>query len=281
MASTDLTFIHMTDVHIQHKGADLFLGMDTAHKLSAAIDAIKSSGVDPAFFAISGDLVQDGEDDAYEHLQELLAPLDSFGVPVLLALGNHDNRVSFQRVFLNDADPNEARRYYHSHTVAGIKAIVLDSRETGNVHGTFDDAQMDWLRAELAEGLPSILIFHHPPVVTPYAMLDNHMLVAESRDKLAAAIAGHHVLAILNGHIHFNNMSSFHGVPTFAGGHVAFMLDPYEHDGMTFIDASGYNVVTIKGGAFTLNPVILPGAQTVTHQLSQEQLTALRTSHDA
>jgi len=279
MSGNDLTFIHLTDIHILAKGAEPFMGINTGAKLQTAIDHIKKSGVKPAFFAISGDIIQDAEDSAYEHVKELLTGLDEFNVPVLMAMGNHDNRVAFQRVFLNDENPDEQRRHYESHVFNGFKVIILDSRESGQVYGTFDDAQMAWLKEELAEGLPSILIFHHPPVITPYAMLDNHLLLPDSIEKLADAIAGHNVFGILNGHIHFNNLGSFNGVPAFAGGHVAFMLDPYETDGMTFNDGGGYNVVTIKNGTYTLNPIILPGERQIIRHISGDQLAHLMADH--
>ncbi len=275
----DLTFVHMTDTHIQPEGAQAFMGIDTAQKFKAVVEYIRGMGIQPAFFAISGDIVQDAEDDGYMRVKELLKELDSFGVPVLLTLGNHDNRVSFQRVMLGETDTDESRRYYHSHVFDGFKIILLDSRESGKVYGTFDDAQMDWLKAELAEGLPSILIFHHPPVITPYALLDSHILLQDSIEKLAAAIDGQNVIGILNGHIHFNNVGVFHGVPAIAGGHVAFMLDPYEKQGMKFINGSGFNVITVKKGYFTLNPMLIPGEHSVIYHLNQEQLAKVMAEH--
>lgn len=278
---TDLTFIHMTDIHIQPDGSAPFMGIDTAHKFRTAVEYIRQMGVQPAFFAISGDIVQDAEDDGYMHVKALLTELDSFGVPVLMALGNHDNRVSFQRVILGEDDTDESRRHYHSHIFDGYKVIMLDSRESGKVYGTFDDAQMAWLCDELADGLPAILIFHHPPVVTPFAMLDNHLLLAESVEKLRAAIAGQNVIGILNGHIHFNNVGVFQGIPAVAGGHVAFMLDPYATDGMTFLDGSGFNVVTVKNGCFTLNPVIIPSEHKVIRHITREQLAGMMAEHNS
>lgn len=279
MAQPDLIFIHMTDVHILDEGADPFLGLDTAAKLRDAIQYIKGMGVQPAFFAISGDLVQDSDDGAYTHLKQILSDLDSFGVPILLALGNHDNRASFQRIFLNDTTPDESRRYYHSHIFADYKVIVLDTRESGQVYGTLDAPQLDWLRAELADGLPAILIFHHPPVIAPYSLVDDHILMPESVKALGETIAGQNVIGILNGHIHFNSVAAFQGVPVFAGGHVAFMLDPYEKEGMRFLDASGFNVVTVTGGLFAVNPIIMPGEQKTTLHLSTEKLAQLAAQH--
>lgn len=275
----ELSFVHMTDVHIQGEGDDLFLGIDTAANFKAAISHLQTIQVQPAFFAISGDLIQDAGEAGYVHFKKLLTELDSYKVPILLALGNHDERVAFQKVILGEKQTDESRRHYHSQTFNGIKAIILDSRESGSVHGTFDDVQMAWLKDELAEGLPSILIFHHPPVITPFALLDNHILEQESIDKLAAVIEGHKVLGILNGHIHFNNVAAFKGVPTFAGGHVAFTLDPYETDGMTFMNGSGFNIVTIKNDQMLLNPVTVPRALKTIHHLGKDQLTALQAEH--
>ena len=280
MNETQLTFIHMTDVHILAKDAEPFLGIHTAPKLKRAIEHIKSSGVKPAFFAISGDIIQDAEDDAYEHVKEILSELDDFDVPVLLTLGNHDNREAFQRVFLGETDVDESRRYYHSHIFNGVKVILLDSRETGKVHGTFDDEQMDWLKTELAAGEPTILIFHHPPIVNAYAMLDDHILAHDSIEKLANAIEGQNVIGILNGHIHFDSAGSFHGVPVFAGGHVAFTLDPFDTEGMKFLDGSSFNIVSVKNGQFLVNPMLIAGEQKVLRYVSNEEMARAMADHN-
>lgn len=279
MTKASLTFIHMTDVHILSKDADPFLGINTAARLHTVITAIKQLGVYPDFIAISGDLVQDSGDDAYLHLKEILHGLDEVAVPILLAMGNHDSRPAFQRVFLNESDPDEARRYYYSHDIRDHRIIVLDSRETGQVYGTLDAEQLAWLSDQLQDDIPAILIFHHPPVITPCPMLEDHILVPESAAALADVIRGRNVRGILNGHIHFNSAAVFHGIPVFAGGHVAFMLDPYEKDGMRFIDASGFNVVTVRNEVMAVNPIILPGEQNTALYLSNERLAQLTSQH--
>ncbi len=279
MMETQLTFIHMTDIHIQPLDKGDYMGVDTYQNVLNVLDNVRELGLKPACFVISGDLVNNGEVEAYERVKTLLDAFDDFGVPVLLALGNHDSRESFQQVILGETDTDEDRRYYHSHIFNEHKIIVLDSRVSGKVYGDFDAPQLAWLNEELADNLPTILIFHHPPLATPLALLDDHLLLPESANQLAEVITGKNVIGMLNGHIHFNNFGAFHGVPTLAGGHVAFMLDAHEADGMKFINGSGFNVITVKDQTFIINPVILPGEQTVLHHIRRDQYASLVAEH--
>jgi len=269
----NLTFVHLSDLHIQGKDDEQFLGLDTAQRFRAVVEHIRQSSYHPACFVISGDLIHDAGEAGYEHVKALLTDLESFGAPIHMVLGNHDNRVAFQRVILQDSDIDECRRYYHAHVIDGIKLILLDSRESDKVYGTFDDEQMTWLSEQLSDDLPSILVFHHHPCPTPFKILEKHLLVPESAEKLAKAIEGHRVIGILNGHVHFNNFSVFHGIPTAAGGHVGFTVDPYEADGVTFMDGSGYDVVTVKDDLFTVNPVVVGGAPKVIHHMPLVELS--------
>src|ERR1043166_7868499 len=103
----DMAFIHLSDTHIGPKGR-LQYGTDTAAHLRQAVSRIRDMALDPVCFIISGDLSDHGEPASYEHLHELLdAVLGPFRVPVLLNLGNHEQRVPFRRVFLGETEASD------------------------------------------------------------------------------------------------------------------------------------------------------------------------------
>lgn len=109
----DMTFVHLSATHIGPKGR-LQYGTDTAANLRQVASRLRDMALDPVCFIISGDLSDHGEPASYEHLRELLdAVLVPFGVPVLLHLGNHDQRVPFRRVFLGETGASdEAEPWY-------------------------------------------------------------------------------------------------------------------------------------------------------------------------
>src|SRR5690348_15523193 len=97
MSSADLTFVHLSDLHITPTPEERVLGIDTAAAFRRVVATIRAMDVQPVFFVISGDLVNGGTSAAYDHLRRLLdTELTPFGVPVLLGLGNHDSRVFFR-----------------------------------------------------------------------------------------------------------------------------------------------------------------------------------------
>src|SRR5215831_18059882 len=98
----DVTFVHLSDTHIGPKGR-LQYDTDTAANLRQVASRVRDMALDPACFIISGDLSDHGEPASYQYLRELFDEvLVPFGVPVLLNLGNHDQRVPFRRVFLGE-----------------------------------------------------------------------------------------------------------------------------------------------------------------------------------
>lgn len=263
MDSSPVYFIHLTDTHIKAPGARPFLNLDMSAKLRNVFAAVKELSIQPVCFIISGDLTHEGDTADYQHFRTLVdeAAAD-FGVPVLVALGNHDHRNHFREGYLGESPSNAA--YYYTSTVDGLRLIVLDSEisdEGEKVEGKLDPTQLEWIKAELTTPAPrgTIIVLHHPPMRNAFRLLDNHILT--NPDELAAAIKGSDVIGLLSGHIHFNSLSSFHGIPSAAGAGVAFNLDPTMPKSMRFIDSSGYNLIMVADGQMIVQPMLLPGPQ--------------------
>ena len=99
---TDMTFVHLTDLHILPNEDDLLYGWRTTDKVRAIMELIKNMDVSPDFFILSGDLVNDGMEAEYRRLNTVLDELRGFGVPLIIGLGNHDGRVNFRRTVLGE-----------------------------------------------------------------------------------------------------------------------------------------------------------------------------------
>jgi len=271
------TFIHLTDLHIQASATDRFFGLDTMAKLHEALAFLRRHDLLPgAPIIISGDLVHDGARASYARLRGAVEELRDEGVTVLLGLGNHDDRVAFRAEMLGESAPDPMQGYYYREMLGDVRLIMLDPHIPGSAEGTIDDAQLDWLAAELATPAPggTVVVIHHPPF--PAALSSMHNLT--NGDRLRAVIAGTDVCGILAGHQHKMVIAIVAGVPCVAAPGTAFLLDGFKPDGYHFQDGAMFTVVTVREGALELRPIASPSAPEVAFR-SWEEMRAAAAAH--
>ena len=216
--------LHLSDTHLL--AGDRLLGgrYDTAAHLRRTLKAAEATGVRPDAVVFTGDLTDLGEPEAYRALRDAVEPwAERLGAPVVWVAGNHDERPAL-RAGLLDAEPTE-EPVTGVWDLDGLRLIALDSTVPGWHHGDLDAAQLEWLRAELADPAPlgTILALHHPPLPTHIPFFD----ILELRDQpaLAAAIAGSDVRAILAGHLHYSTSGTFAGVPVSVSAASCYTMD--------------------------------------------------------
>ena len=92
--------------------------------------------------------------------------MSKLGVPLYLALGNHDSRPYFREGYLEEEPTEES--YYYSVMESGLRLIVLNTQVPGSNEGHLDEERLEW-RGRLSPLLPegSIIVLHHPVVPTP------------------------------------------------------------------------------------------------------------------
>ena len=252
---TDLTFVHLSDLHILPEPDDLLKDQRPGEKLRNVIRIIRNMAIKPDFFVLSGDLANDGDDAEYKRLNTLLDELRNFDVPLILGLGNHDRRLPFRRVVLGEEATEESQRYYHSAMIAGLRVIMLDSKVPDAVYGDLDAAQLAWLAEELRQPAPlgNLIAVHHPPVFSTVEPLNEHCL--RNPGALAQTIAGHHVHAILSGHIHYPHITSFHETISITSPAVAYMIDPGSQHEINAKNGWGFTLCSLRGGQLYANPI--------------------------
>lgn len=192
-------FVHLSDTHIMAAPERTQHGVDTAATLARAVAQINALEPPPAFAILTGDLINDDEPQSYRRLKMLLAPLR---VPVYFALGNHDLRLPFRRILLEE-EPPRPERYFYSFAREGYRFLVLDSLVEGEVGGALGEAQLAWLAEELARHAqaPTLLFVHHPPVPIGVPWLDEHVL-ADGPALLDVLRRHPQVLRVFFGHVH-------------------------------------------------------------------------------
>lgn len=216
--------LHLSDTHLL--GGDRLLGerYDTAANLQRTLDAAEATGVRPDAVVFTGDLTDLGEPEAYRALRAAVEPwAERLGAPVVWVAGNHDERPAL-RAGLLDGEPS-LEPVTGVWDLDGLRIIALDSTVPGWHHGDLDAAQLEWLREELATPAPlgTILALHHPPLPTHIPFFD--ILELRDQPRLAAAIAGSDVRAILAGHLHYSTSGTFAGVPVSVAAASCYTMD--------------------------------------------------------
>lgn len=206
------TLLHLSDTHLLAGNPRLAGRYDTAANLARTLAAAEATGIRPDAIVFTGDLADLGEPEAYQALREAVEPVaERLGAPVVWVAGNHDERPALRRTLLGLEPTQEPVTGVWD--LDGLRLVALDSTVPGWHHGDLDAEQLEWLRGVLSSPAPlgTILALHHPPLPSHVPLFD----ILELRDqrRLADAISGTDVRAILAGHLHYSTSGMFAGVP--------------------------------------------------------------------
>ena len=139
----NITFVHLTDLHFADPTGPSWLGLDAGQRLQQVLEAIRSMSIQPLCFVVSGDLVNGASAANCEMLRSGLEALDRFGVPVILALGNHDDRSLFRQIILR------RRAAIPGHPTAPLTALVRCASSSSTARaGRVDRSR--WMRSSSA-----------------------------------------------------------------------------------------------------------------------------------
>jgi Icc protein len=212
MSSAPILIAQISDLHIKRRGELAYRRVDTAKALQNCIETLNALRPRPELVVITGDLADTAAAEEYEHLKDLLAPLE---LPFVSVPGNHDSRDLLRAAFAgqNYAAPSGALNQVRE--LGALDLILLDSSVPRQPHGELDDATLRWLDDTLAASAhrPALLFLHHPPFVTGIAHMDRMNL--RNADELATVVRRHpRAKLIACGHVHRATYTGFAGVPT-------------------------------------------------------------------
>jgi len=210
MSGEPLLIAQISDLHIKPRGELAYGLIDTAAALERCVTHLNKLDPPPAMVVCSGDLVDGGAPEEYEHLKHLLAPLK---LPLLVIPGNHDDRAALRRAFPHQPYVTENGAANLSARVDDVDLILLDSSVPGEPHGFLEEPTLSWLASELDAdpARPALVFLHHPPFRTGITHMDRQNL--HNADALAAIIARHRrVQLVAAGHVHRAVVTSFAGV---------------------------------------------------------------------
>lgn len=259
--SQPLTFVQITDLHIGAPGVvDDHLYSDTATTLRAILADIKSLVPQPRFVVASGDLTNHGEPAAYEALKAIMDEAD-LAMPVLYTLGNHDKREGFYPVMLGQTE-NTSKPVDHAAVIDGIHIVLVDTSMPFKIGGHFEPGQLDWLKAELDNhaGLPKLIVMHHAPALDADVDLEWEALSIADTEALRQLLEGRtDILGILSGHIHYDRVSNWYGIPVVVGiGQHAATDVRYLHEGLRMVSGASFALGTVRPSGLSISFVPQP-----------------------
>jgi len=166
-----------------------------------------------------GDVIEDENADAdranYQRFVEILGRLDA---PVLHVAGNHD----FVHLSADDLRAlwTHDDALHYSRDLGGVHFSVLHTIEHKDVAVRLPDEQLDWLRVDLERAaFPCVVLMHHPASEMQLGgnrWFENapHICRVAERRKLRGVIeASSKVVAVFNGHVHWNHLDVIAGIP--------------------------------------------------------------------
>lgn len=218
------TIIHLSDTHLLAGNVALGGRYDTESNLRRTMERVVELDLTPDAVVFTGDLTDLGEPEAYERLRGIVEPMvEEWGCPVAWVAGNHDERPALRSGLLG-LDPTE-EPVLGEWDLGGLRLLALDTSVPGWHHGELDDAQLEWLHDRLAEPAPlgTILALHHPPLPSHVPLFG--ILELQRQDRLAEAIVGRDVRAILAGHLHYSTSGTFAGVPVSVASATCYTMD--------------------------------------------------------
>ena len=187
----------ITDIHLGFEPDTP--GEFNRQRLDRALAALTALDPQPDLLLATGDLVDRGDVDSYRRLREAFAGLP---FPVHYALGNHDVRRNFAKVFPEAALVDGFLQY--TIETGPLQLVVLDTLEEGRHGGSFCEQRAKWLRERLDEApeRPTLIVQHHPPVEVGIAWMNTDPAEPWVH-RLADCLRGRsNVIGLVCGHVH-------------------------------------------------------------------------------
>ncbi len=195
----------ITDIHLGFQPDDP--AEMNRQRFDAVMAALLAMQPQPDLLLATGDLTESGTIASYQMLK---AAFDVLPFPVLPALGNHDNRVNFCKVFSDSPVVDGFVQY--AFDAGPLRIVVLDTLHEGQHSGDFDAVRANWLNQTLAQSAkPTIIVLHHPPIETGNGWM-TESLDAEWVQLLRSVVSAHpHIIRLVTGHLHRAIVTSWGG----------------------------------------------------------------------
>ncbi len=193
----------ITDTHIKLPGKLAYKKVDTAAMLERCVAELQALKQQPDLILLTGDLVDLGRPEEYDHLKAILSPLKQ---RIIAIPGNHDERDAMRDAFAHGGYLPTARGSFLHFAIDDdypLRLIGLDTVIPGQGGGELCAERLRWLDDTLAQqpDRPTLVMMHHPPFTTGIGHMDKIGLKGAA--EFEAIVAQHpQIRLILCGHLH-------------------------------------------------------------------------------
>lgn len=235
-----LKFAQLSDLHLYKYKDFVYHDHNTYQSFCAIVNLLKQEqGLD--FILITGDLAAKQEQEAYFHVDELLAPLD---LPYYWLPGNHDSASLMQQIAPRLSVQNTPVFEVKQH-----QFILLNSSDRAEkaVEGFLPKEELLFLENTLknAAHLPSIIALHHQLLPTPNSWTSG--LGLTNAEEFYQVIDKHpQIRVVLCGHIHHAYHWQRKGVQYFSAPATSYQFNPYTPKFSLDELTPGYQILTLN-----------------------------------
>jgi len=203
-------------------------------------------------FAIQlGDLIQDDNPEAdLENYRNGLELFAKSPIPLHHLIGNHDV-INIKEKEL--AEFIKRKPLYYSFDSGKYHFIILYTRVYDNERSIIDEQQKTWLAADLAATDKACLVFSHHSLAEQnlfgnpwFQDWPSACLVENRREIREILFDSQKVIAVVNGHLHWNNVTHHDGIPYIT---VQSAIENYNDDGES---ANAWGSIEITDAKFSL-----------------------------
>lgn len=193
----------ITDTHIKLPGKLAYQKVDTAAMLERCVTELQRLKQQPDLILLTGDLVDLGRPEEYDHLKALLGPLKQ---RIIAIPGNHDEREAMREAFKAGGYLPQQRGSFLHFVIEDdypLRLIGLDTLIPGQGGGELCAERLAWLdeTLKLKPDAPTLVMMHHPPFVTGIGHMDRIGLKGAA--EFEAIVARHpQIRLILCSHLH-------------------------------------------------------------------------------
>ncbi len=255
----------ISDPHVTTEGTAVRALVDTPARLAEAFASCAALPRVPDVILLTGDLVNDGTDEEYALLGEIVGEAPC---PVLPIPGNHDDPVKLHATFTASAScpvvlPDLATGPFH-YVVDGhpVRLVAFDTTVADHHHGEVTAASAAWLDGALAAApdRPTVVFQHHVPYATGAWWFDYAGIVGA--DLLRDVLARHHqVVRVVAGHVHRATSTQWGPLTLSSAPSTAYLSGTGVGDGPpTIVDQrAAVQLLWWTGGAIVASEADLPG----------------------
>jgi 3',5'-cyclic-AMP phosphodiesterase len=216
-----MKFAILTDIHLgptgYYKGVLRKISKDAKRLLEHFVDEMNTT-FKPAFVVVLGDLIEDTQQDDKQNLTSVLNSLRGLHCPVHFVAGNHD----LKHISEDDlAEFFSQRELYYVFDSDNIHYIVLFSQVIDG-RSMIPEEQMRWLVRDLHATTARCVVFVHHGLADQdlagnpwFEGRPDNCLIANRKEIRDILRTSKKVIAVFNGHLHWNRQDMHDGIPYF------------------------------------------------------------------